>query len=423
VTYRLTRVTREVDEKRSSSAAPRPAPGAVEDFFARNRNRFVLAAVLLLQLVLLGYQVKRGENVRLWRFWVVSIVTPVEQSLSAAAGFLGSHWKRYVWLVEAREENDRLKRELNRLKLANLNLRRALDRLERERRLASYQEELASETLAARVIGVGAGWRSREVFIDRGSRHGVRSGMGVTTPEGIVGKVQAAYPKSSLVQLIDDVDGGVGVVLARSRVHGVLKGAGGGECLLDYVPREARIEAGELVYTSGNDRVFPRGLPVGKVTRLEEGAEFKGVYVHPFAPLNRLDEVLVVTRGVHRDLPEDPKPQAPRYLSPLPPGENTEVAAGERSSGFATEADRLRRHYEAVGDAQGHQFGHGKPGSRAPDFNLDPEQAESADSRGAGASGTRQRAAPEASGAPASGDAVFFPAPARAATPPSAADR
>ena len=267
--------------------------------------------------------------------------------------------------------------------MENQQFRRALARFDREDDLAAYRRQIESETVTAQVIGHGSNPNSKEIFLDKGTDDGVLAGMPVITPEGIAGRVRAAYGGASLVRLVHDVEAGVGVLLGRSRARGVMKGNGEPrECRVDYIRDDVDVAVGELIYTSGDDRVYPKGLPVGKVTRVEAGSEFQRIHVAPAARLDRLDEVLVVLSGVHESIPEHPRPQTPRFLmeppDPATAASEERAAAGEPrdlppdSRNLLTDADRVREHYRAVAAAQGHVFGEGGPGSATPDFNLDP---------------------------------------------------
>jgi rod shape-determining protein MreC len=246
----------------------------------------------------------------------------------------------------------------------------------------------------AEIIGVGSNPNAKEVFIDKGTDDGVQSGMGVITPDGIAGKVQAAYAASALVLLVNDASAGAGVLLENSRVRGVLKGSGSRQCRVDYVGNEVEVQVGEKVYTSGDDRIYPRGLPVGEVTGIGVGSAFQEIYVKPFAALDRLDEVLVIIAGVHQDLPFAPAAQPPQYLMPVPPPEeegmsrsapNTPPQPGdspfpEARSSLAnglppkpiakTDADRLLERYRQIGAYQGHSYGEGNVESAPPNFKL-----------------------------------------------------
>ena len=366
----------------------------MEDFAYRHRNISLLIVVLVAQFVLLGYQVRRNDDVRLLRVWAVAIIMPVQKMLDGGTGFVAEAWKDYVWLRGTRGENERLKEELDRLKLEQLQLRRTLARFEREEEFFAYQKEISSRTLLASVIAAGADPNAREVFVNKGSGDGIEPGMAVITPDGVVGKVHAVFPGDSLVLLLSDADSAVGVVLQDSREHGVMKGTGGREGRVDYIGNEVDVPIGTELYTSGDDRIFPKGLPVGVVTRARPGTEFQQIYARPFSALSQLEEVLIVTQGVHQQVPERYQPQAPSLLMPPPPAAQDPLSSGEApapESGSAmeggaetpvaeppaassseplTDADLLEQRYRALGAAQGHTYGEGGPGSKPPDFNM-----------------------------------------------------
>ena len=138
--------------------------------------------------------------------------------------------------------------------------------------------------IAARVIGTATGASTSAVFVDRGSTSGVEKGMAVVTPDGIVGKVLAAYPTASQVLLVTDPGFAAGVVSQKNHVHGILKGLGHGNCRVDYVQNEEKVETGEWFYTSGDDRIFPKGMPVGKVTVARAGQPVPGDYARSERP-------------------------------------------------------------------------------------------------------------------------------------------
>jgi rod shape-determining protein MreC len=333
----------------------------------RYRNITVLLLVILAQLVLLAYQVKNNQDVRIIRLWAVTAVTPVARVVegvrSGVAGLLGN----YIFLKDAREQNRRLRQELARVKLENQFLKNELATADRAQALLKFQAQTPSRTLAARVIGIGATANSRVVFVDRGSTAGVQKGMAVITPDGIVGKVLASFPTASEVLLVTDPTFAAGVISQKHHVRGTLKGQGFGSCRVDYVQNEETVEVGEWFYTSGDDRIFPKGTPVGRVTVVRPGPQNKEIYVDPAGLQGGLEEVLIVLDAVHQAVPEAQTASTSVYLAPPPPPDSTAEPALPPG---ATEADRLREHYREVGEAQGHKFGEGLPGSKPPDFNL-----------------------------------------------------
>ena len=340
------------------------------DFFlSRYRNLTVLLIVIVAQLLLIAYQVKTSRDIPLIRVWAVTAVTPAEQVLEVVRRYTWGFVEDYFVLLGVKSENDRLKHENGDLKLENHYLKSELSTADRARALSVFQAHSQSKTVAARVIGNGTGANSKVVFVDRGSASGVESGMAVVTPDGIVGKVVDAYPTASLVMLITDPTFAAGVISLKNHVRGTLKGQGHSECLVDYVQNEEAVDAGEWFYTSGDDRIFPKGFPVGQVSAARNGKTFKEIYVKPSGMQGGVEEVLIVLEGVHQQIP-DSDMATPGYKILASPPESAAQATTPEANGtfLTTDADRLREQYKQAGAAQNHVFGEGVPGSKPPDF-------------------------------------------------------
>jgi rod shape-determining protein MreC len=225
-------------------------------------------------------------------------------------------------------------------------------------------------------------------------------GMAVITPDGIVGKVLAAYPTASQVLLITDPTFAAGVISQKHRVRGTVRGQGHSTCIVDYIQNEEQVERGEWFYTSGDDGVFPEGLPVGTVTATREGSPNKLVYLAPSGLQGGLEEVLIVLEGAHQAIPEAAIPATQIHMQPPPASEASAepkpASTGEPAT--TTEADRLRTRYQKIGEAEGHKFGENPPGTKAPDFNLSPEELAARAARAAAAA-----QAPKLGGTPPAG--------------------
>ena len=191
----------------------------------------------------------------------------------------------------------------------------------------SFQQQSQSKTIAAHVIGNTTNVGAKVVIIDRGTGSGIQKGMAVITPDGIVGKVTGAYPTASYVLLVTDPSFAAGVLSQKHRVRGTLKGQGYGTVFIDYVDREQKVEQGEWFYTSGDDRIFPKGLPVGEVSVVRAGKTYQQVYVNPSGFQNGLEEVLVIVDGVHGTIPENPPGFQPVHMQDPPPAEVSGEAA------------------------------------------------------------------------------------------------
>ena len=118
--------------------------------------------------------------------------------------------------------------------------------------------------------------------------------MGVVTPDGIVGKIVEVLPNTAQVLLINDKDSGVGALFASTRTHGVVRGSGDPEPRMDYVVNNEKVQPGDAIATSGEDRIFPKDFPIGTVESAKPGNPFQVIRVQPSARLDRLEEVLVL---------------------------------------------------------------------------------------------------------------------------------
>ena len=352
----------------------------METLLNRYRNITVLLLVIFAQLILLAYQVKNNSDVRLIRIWAVTAVTPFARVIEGARGGTQGFLQNYIFLRDSRAENERMRTELGRLKLENQFLKTELATADRAKVLQAFEQRSLSKMIAARIIATATGASASAVFVDRGTNWGIEKGMAVVTPDGIVGKVLAAYPTASQVLLATDPSFAAGVVSQKNHVRGILKGMGHGNCRVDYIQNEEKVETGEWFYTSGDDRIFPKGMPVGKVTAARNGNPFQEVSVDPAGLASGLEEVLIILRGVHEEVPEFKATSQPVYLAPLPPASAADTQpAGDQSAStggaagapaLPTDADKLRQHYQEVSDAQGHKFGDNPVGSKAVNFNL-----------------------------------------------------
>jgi rod shape-determining protein MreC len=289
---------------------------------SRHKSLTLLAAVVIAQVLLLAVQIKREQQVRLIRVWAVELISPVQRSGSWFIYNFEHGWGNYVSLRNARQDNESLRSELDRLKVRNAELEgRALE-ANRLAAMLNFRQGYAEVPMtAARVIGGSPDSGSLVVNIDRGSRDGIRRDMGVITPDGVVGKVFAVYPNISQVLLLGDKDSGVGALLANTRTQGVVKGSGKPELTMDYVSNDAKVSPGEAVLTSGQDRIFPKDLPVATVSEATEDrkAPFMKIVLKPAAHLDRLEEVLVLL--TRQDL--DQKKEAETSPAPPPTGAKT----------------------------------------------------------------------------------------------------
>ncbi|MDR3739726.1 MAG: rod shape-determining protein MreC [Terracidiphilus sp.] len=291
----------------------------MESFVVRYRNLLVLLALLLAQIVGLAVQVRRTDSgrttldagdsssVRLIRLWANGLVSPPERLIQGAGGGIASLWQSYVSLRHVRSENLALQETIDRLRLEQAALLEDARQGQRLQGMLGFQEKYIYKTQIAQVIGTSGSDRSHVVVIDKGHDAGLEHDMAVISADGIVGKVREVFPHSAQILLVNDQSSGAGVILESTRVRGILRGNAAGQPQIVGIISDNRIQPGERVLTAGGDEIFPRGLTVGVVQKVERDPDQDGfirVIVKPAAHLDRLDEVMVITSTQPRFPPE-----------------------------------------------------------------------------------------------------------------------
>jgi rod shape-determining protein MreC len=278
----------------------------MESVLGRYRNLIILVGVLFLQVLGLAVQVKRSvdaEHTRLIRIWAVDAITPLERVIVRAQNGASNLWRNYFFLRGVRAENRQLKEQIEQMRLEQVRLNEDAAQAHRLQSLLAFKEQVVMKTVPAQVIGSSGSDLSRSIYIDKGSNQGIAPDMPVITAGGIVGKVLRTYPSTSLVLMINDQSSGVGVLLEKSRLQGVLRGTPDGELILERVMSDEQVTPGETVLSSGGDQIFPKGFPVGTVMKVSPGKElFLNIKVHAAADLSRLEEVLVLTDKQERQV-------------------------------------------------------------------------------------------------------------------------
>ena len=263
---------------------------------AQQKAPWILAALLLSQVVLMSTNARHPDSEQsVLRIWLVTGFAPVVHVADSILSSVKGTGASYVDVRHAREENLELREKVDQLTAErNKALERAaeLDLLRMQLALPArpqYRE------LAANVISRDASLWFRRLTIDRGTLDGVKRDMPVATAGGIVGRVISVGPNFAMVQVITDKHAGVGAMLQASRAMGEIRGLDNDRCELKNVSTSEKVDVGESVVTTGLDRIYPKGLLVGTVERIEDdpNAPWHRIVVKPAAPVDRVEHVLV----------------------------------------------------------------------------------------------------------------------------------
>jgi rod shape-determining protein MreC len=216
---------------------------------------------------------------------------------------------RYVSLVGLKQQNEALEEEIKALRLENMTLRERAEATARVEKLLGFPEPPGWRREGARVVAqrVGPTAILETILVDRGKLSGAVEDTPVLCPEGVVGRIYRSGMTVATVLLLTDPSSRIAVVGSQNRAAGIVYGVGAGDPLVvKYVALKSTMEPGEILITSGMDGVFPKGLPVARVTSVkrEEGTLFMDVQAEPLADPPHLEEVLLLKRA---GKPEDPR--------------------------------------------------------------------------------------------------------------------
>jgi rod shape-determining protein MreC len=271
------------------------------------KTRLLLVGLVLAHLVAISKQVERGGQ-SLLVGGLFAFAAPFQAAITGAIRGMSGGWSGYVDLRRVHEENARLQERVASMERQLQEKEELAREAERLREILQLRKELPLDTVAAEVIArEGTAW-SRTITLDKGSSDGVRLNAAVISATGVVGRVIAVGPGASRVQLILDGQAGVGVRIERSRVTGILAGQPGmsigaiSDLVMKYVPSLADVVVGDVVVTSGLDRLYPPGLVVGRVRSVTRGAGlFKEILVTPSAQFNTVEELMIVRTSLTDD--------------------------------------------------------------------------------------------------------------------------
>lgn len=264
-------------------------------------------SLLLVSLLLLSISVRSKP----YRDPLAEVILLVFSPLQGAAQWVrrgaADAWSGYVYLVGARVENEHLKGRVAELEADVVRLGELEQTNDRLSELLRFREEVPGTVRGARVVGRDPQHWFRSLVIDIGRSDGIRSGLAVLAPGGVVGRVTEVGRNASRVLLLTDNDSGIAAIVQRSRAGGIVQGARDLGCKMNYLRRDVDIAVGDEVVTSGLDGIFPKGILIGAITdiSLEHRDLLRSASLEPSVRLADLEEVLVVDPALESASVED----------------------------------------------------------------------------------------------------------------------
>lgn len=226
----------------------------------------------------------------------LSILSPFQEAISRSSRFVRDIWRHYFLLVSAARENQELRQALGEAAKLRSDWTELTQAHQRLRELLAFKAEMPATMVAAEVVGRDPSAWYRTVVINKGAADGLRKGLPVVVPRGAAGQIVEVSEHYAQVLLIVDPNSAVDGLVQRTRARGIVKGEFADRCRFEYVLQKEDVQVGDAVITSGLDRVYPKGLPVGEVIEASRPATetFQVIAIRPVVDFERLEEVLVV---------------------------------------------------------------------------------------------------------------------------------
>lgn len=266
-----------------------------------SQRTVLLAGVLigiLLNAVFLFYTVRHPDVSPGTGEVAIPLVSPFQEYAGSLLGTIRKCWHTYFALVSVAEENRNLHAELRAARAGETRCTETELAGTRLRELLRLRRTMDAPVLAAEVIARDPSPWYSSITVNRGTEHGVRKGLPVVVPEGVVGVISHVSGRHARVLLLTDPNSAADVLVQRTRARGMVKGESAGLCTCEYVLHRHEVTEDDILVTSGLDGIFPKGLRVGRVAEVlpVTSGIFQKIRVIPFANFEKLEEVLIILR-------------------------------------------------------------------------------------------------------------------------------
>lgn len=256
------------------------------------RSLFLIAAILF-PLLIGAVSPQFAQNLRIATTTVTGPFLEFQHQTT--------HWIKIQisYLLEwpkLREENEALKKEIETLKSELLNLDETKHKISRLESLLKLKEIFVQRGVVAQVIGRDPSHWSQFIIINKGMRDNIHKNTVLVNADGLIGKVVASGPHWSRAILLTDSEARASALNQRTRDVGLIEGTGSLILKMTYLDHHSNIQVGDQIITSGLGGIYPKGIPIGRITLVGQEEDKINLYasVKPFASFAKLEEVLCI---------------------------------------------------------------------------------------------------------------------------------
>jgi rod shape-determining protein MreC len=268
-----------------------------------------IVLLLLFALVLMSLRAKQREGVEFFDALLMEICSPFQKAATLVIKTVQGTFTQYVYVVNLGKENRMLKQKIAELQEENHRMKEMKLANERLRQLLQFREKNSPSMIGAEVIGQDPSSWFKSVTINKGERDGVKKGMAVISPAGVIGQILKTAPHYAIVLLLTDYNSAVDSIVQRTRAKTIVEGKGENRCQLKYLRRAEEVAVGDVVVTSGLGGNFPKGLMVGEIKKVDKKGHgvFQYAELVPSVDLTQLEEVFVIIEPLPSSQPQEEK--------------------------------------------------------------------------------------------------------------------
>jgi rod shape-determining protein MreC len=270
----------------------------MNDFFRRRQDIIILVVLLFISITLLGSNLKRRQPISLAENAALTLLSPFQEAVEWVVMSVYGVWDRYLYLVDLKDENARLRTMSDKLAFENLLLVERLKSYQRLDSLLTFPSLDETPFEAAQVIGRDPTDRSKVLILNKGAKHGIAANMPVVTHRGVVGRIVSAGWSSSKTLLITDIRSAVDGIAQETRDSMVAVGSNSPTLEVKYLSFNSKAKNGDIVISSGLGGIFPKGLLIGVLENVApvSGSLFLSAQLRPTEDFGRLEEALILKR-------------------------------------------------------------------------------------------------------------------------------
>ena len=258
---------------------------------------FIILSLLSIVLLTVSARMGAGGPLEMVRGGFSTITMPFRMAGSAIAMPFQGIGNIFSNLTADQQTLSDLKAENEQLRSRNAELEETNQSTQRLQGLLDLKNTYNLQSTGARVISGSTDSFNNTIVIDKGTSSGLAVGMPVVDSGGVIGQIIECGPRTSTVRLITDEKSGVAAMVQSSRAQGMLMGSASRQITLNLINTNQKVAVGDTVVTSGLGGVFPKGLPLGKVTSVEAapGSLYYTIVIEPFGNVSTNEEVMVIT--------------------------------------------------------------------------------------------------------------------------------